>query len=97
MKERASSEQSSPITTNKADLAPSCKIEHWKYRGLGDTDTLIEGTTSCTSGTVRIQTYDDKGNYLGNGTGYIHANSFEAMVSSPAPAKLEIKYQVSAD
>lgn len=92
-----SSERSSPVTDRKTDLAPSCKIENWKYHGLGDTHTTIEGTTSCASGTVRIQAYDDKGNYLGNATGYIQANSFTSMLSSPVPAKLEIKYQVIAD
>ena len=93
----ASSSPASPVTTNKADVVPSCKIENWKYHGLGSSDTIIEGTTSCATGTVHIQAYDDKRNYLGNATGYIQANSFTSMLSSPAPAKLEIKYQVTAD
>jgi hypothetical protein len=92
-----SSERSSPVTDRKADVVPSCKIENWKYRGSGDRHTVIEGTTSCATGTVRIQAYDDKRNYLGNATGYIQANSFTSILSSPGPAKLEIKYQVTAD
>jgi hypothetical protein len=108
MKERAGSEQSSslssspttaqssPTTQFKADLAPSYTIEHWKYGGSGDY-THIEGTTTCASGTVHIQAYDEKGNYLGNATGFIEASTFSAFVSSRAPAELKIKYQISAD
>jgi len=93
----ASSSPASAVTTNKAKIVPECKVEHWKYSGLGNSHLKIEGTTSCASGTIRIQAFDGKGTYLGNGFDIIQSNSFDTYIGSPAPEKLEIKYQISAD
>ena len=61
---------------SKADLVSSCKVEHWKYSEFGDSNLKIEGTTSCASGTIHIQAFDGKGNYLGNGIDMISSEFF---------------------
>ena len=82
------------------DHVGTCEIDDWRWYELLD-DVVIEGSTTCDSGTAQIRLYGQNGGetqFLGIARAYIEGHAFRASVSNVAnPESLSIKYSVDPD
>lgn len=77
-----------------------CEIEDWRSLDVFES-LLIEGVTTCDSGSITIRLYDEAdggSRYLGNATGFIEGHAFSAIANDvKEPAALAIKYSINTE
>lgn len=86
------------ILTASPVFAQECRIEEWRAFAPMPSIIMLEGTTTCAEGEIRIRLYSGSGDsakFIGIAEGFIRGNSFQVMaVQVRKPADLSIKYSV---
>ena len=71
-----------------------CEIEDWRWQSSFGDILMLDGVTTCDSGTATIRLYDEDA-FLGIANGFIEGHAFQAMASGIGkPADLTIKYSI---
>src|SRR5262245_61321741 len=82
-----------------APAQAKCEIKSWRYyEGAESTTFIIEGVTTCETGTIRIQVYDGANKWLGNTlpVGIEPGGTFKTLVRNVvAPQKMVIQYTIA--
>jgi hypothetical protein len=76
-------------------VAPSCKVDNWRYRIDSIGNIIIEGKSTCPTGKITIRALDSKDKWLGNGSDYIDAFAFKVYIRDVAvPGVMKINYVI---
>ena len=81
------------------DHVGECEIEDWRSIDSGGGMLMIEGSTTCDSGSISIRLYDGAGDdqaFLGTANGYIEGHVLSAIaIDIGKPEMLSIKYSIN--
>ena len=82
------------------DTSPdACQVEDWRWWAAPGGMIVIEGTATCTEGTMQLRLYDGTGDgrrFLGASTNYIEGHVFETVfMEIGKPADLSIEYAIT--
>ncbi len=83
------------------DHVGDCEIEDWRWRSPLPEGSFIvlEGSTTCDKGNIRIRLYDGAGSdaqFLGIADGTVDGHAFKALAERvPLNARLSIRYSIS--
>lgn len=75
-----------------------CKIEAWRAFNPVPNMLMVEGSTTCKKGSIKIRLYSGSGDsakFIGIASGFIEGYSFELMASNVnKPSVISIKYSI---
>ena len=82
------------------DTSPdACQVEDWRWFPAPGGMIFIQGTATCTEGTMQLRLYDGTGDgrrFLGASTNYIEGHVFETVfMEIGLPAEMSIEYAIT--
>ncbi len=80
------------------DLGGDCKVEDWRWYAPMENMLMIEGSTTCDKGRIRLRLYEgteDNRKFLAVDSGFIRGHTFKALISNiKKPKSPSIKYSI---